>query len=180
MPDNSNLLPSDDAEERFPEPRSQGVILLVEDREDDVLFTRRAFEKANLLNPLQVVPNGEEAIAYLKGEGKYSERDEFPLPALVLLDLQMPRKNGFEVLKWIREQPDFRALRVVVLTTSDRIQDVNRAYQLGANSFLVKPVDFSNFVELTQSIKGYWLWLSEEPEVSRPLRFKKTKGPQTS
>src|SRR5947208_17166337 len=158
----------------------RAVILLAEDNEDHILLIRRAFTKALIANPFYVVRNGEEAIAYFKGEGRFANRAEYPLPSLLLLDLRMPRKDGYEVLQWIRSHPGVRKLRIVVLTTSDDIQDVNRAYQLGANSFLVKPVDFSNFVELTQSIKGYWLWLSEEPEVSRPLRFKKTKGPQTS
>ena len=157
------------------DPRTDGVILLAEDQEDEVALIRRAFIKANLLNPLQVVPNGEEAIAYLQGEGKYSRRDEFPLPSLVLLDLKMPRKNGFEVLEWIRQQPGLRALRVVVLTSSDHIPDVNRAYQLGANSFLVKPVDFPHFVEMTDALKGYWIWMNKEPQITRMPQRKPDK-----
>src|SRR6266704_2300137 len=147
---------------------TQGVILLAEDREDEVVLLRRAFAEANFVNPLQVVSNGEEAIAYLQGEGKYANRDEYPLPSLVLLDLKMPRKDGFEVLQWINHQPHLRGLRVVVLTASDSIRDVNRAYQLGANSFLVKPVDFAHFVEVTQALKGYWVWMSQEPDAFRP------------
>ena len=163
-----NLRPSD-------YEAAEAVILLAEDREDEVMLMRRAFTKANFLNPLHVVSNGEEAIAYLQGEGKYANRDEYPLPSLLLLDLKMPRKNGFEVLQWIREQPGLSALRVVVLTASDEIRDVNRAYQLGANSFLVKPVDFAHFVEVTQALKGYWLWMSKEPEISRPRAIDKAK-----
>ncbi len=147
----------------------QSVILLAEDSENDVLLTRRAFARANLLNPLQVVRDGVEAIAYLKGEGPYANRAEYPLPDLLLLDLKMPRKDGFEVMRWIREQPGLRALRIVVLTSSDKIRDVNRAYQLGANSFLVKPVDFEHFVEVSQALKGYWLWMSKAPDISRPV-----------
>ncbi len=150
------------------EKAEQGVILLAEDREDEVMLLRRAFAEAGFLNPLQVVPNGEEAIHYLEGEGKFANRHEYPLPALVLLDLKMPRKDGFEVLQWIRQQPGLSTLRVVVLTASDAIRDVNRAYQLGANSFLVKPVDFPHFVEMTQALKGHWIWTSEEPETARP------------
>ena len=111
----------------------QELILLAEDREDEVLLTRRAFREANVLNPMQVVPDGEEAIAYLEGKGKYANREEYPLPGLLLLDLKMPRKDGFEGLERIRHQPDLKAWRVVVLTASDHIADVNRAYQLGAN-----------------------------------------------
>lgn len=148
------------------------VILLAEDNEDHALLTRRAFKQAGLLNPLYVVQDGEEAIAYLKGEGKFSNRSEYPLPTLLLLDLKMPRKNGFEVLEWLRGQPNLAPLRVVVLTTSDQIHDVNRAYQLGANSFLTKPVDFRDFVQLSSAIKGYWLWLSRTPEIERPGEVK--------
>jgi CheY-like chemotaxis protein len=120
------------------------------------------------------VENGEQAIAYLKGEGKYASREEYPLPSLLLLDLKMPRKNGFDVLEWIRQQPGLGSLRVVVLTSSDEIRDVNRAYQLGANSFLVKPLDFSEFVRMTEALKGYWIWLSRAPEISRlPREAKK-------
>ena len=144
------------------------VILLAEDNEDHIMLTRRAFKMAGLLNPVVVVRDGEEAIAYLTGEGKFANRFEYPLPTLLLLDLKMPRKNGFEVLEWLRGKTELSALRVVVLTTSDRIQDVNRAYQLGANSFLTKPVDFRDFVQLSAAIKGYWLWMSRAPEVERP------------
>jgi len=146
---------------------SQGLILLAEDREDEVLLIRRAFREANFVNPLRVVPDGEEAIAYLEGKGKYANREEYPIPALLLLDLKIPRKDGFEVLDWIRHHPQLSALRVVVLTASDHISDVNRAYQLGANSFLVKPVDFDDFVEMTQALRCYWMW-SQEPQIFRP------------
>jgi len=145
-----------------------GVILLAEDNEVDVLLTRRAFAKAGLLNPLHVVSDGQEAIDYLSGVGKYSDRAEYPLPVLLLLDLKMPKKNGLEVLRWVREQPGLRALRVIVLSTSDLFLDVNRAYQLGANSYLVKPVEFDHFVRISETLKGYWLWMSKAPEISRP------------
>ena len=144
------------------------LILLAEDNEDHVLLIRRAFRQSGLLNPLHVVGDGEQVIAYLKGEGGYANRAEYPLPCLLLLDLKMPNKNGFEVLEWVRSQPAFSGLRVVVLTTSGDTRDINRAYQLGANSFLTKPVDFRDFVQLTTAIKGYWLWLSRAPEVERP------------
>src|SRR6266850_4379035 len=116
----------------------QAVILLAEDREDDIVLVRRAFAKAYVLNPLQIVRDGEELVAYLKGEGKYANRAEYPLPDLLLLDLKMPRMDGFQVLEWIRQQPGLSNLRVVVLTSSENMRDVNRAYQLGANSFMVK------------------------------------------
>src|SRR5882757_2445361 len=109
------------------------VILLAEDEKCCVLLIRRAFEQAHIPNPLHVVWNGQEAIAYLKGEGKYSNREEYPLPDLLLLDLKMPRVNGFAVLQWIRAQPGVAPLRVLVLASHDQIRDVNEAYKLGAN-----------------------------------------------
>ena len=148
---------------------SYDVILLAEDNEDHALLTRRAFKQAGLVNPLFVVQDGEETIAYLNGDGRFANRSEYPLPTLLLLDLKMPKRNGFEVLEWLRGQPSLAALRVVVLTTSDQIHDVNRAYQLGANSFLTKPVDFRDFVQLSSAIKGYWLWMSRAPELERPV-----------
>jgi CheY-like chemotaxis protein len=151
----------------------QALILVVEDLEDDAILIRRAFRKGNVLNPLHIVRSGEEAIAYLKGEGQYSNRSEYPLPDLVLLDLKLPGKDGYDVLRWIREQPSLSALRIVVLTSSNQIRDVNMAYQLGANSFLVKPVDFDDFVAVAKAISGYWIWVSQAPEVSRPSRGSK-------
>jgi CheY-like chemotaxis protein len=146
----------------------EAVILLVEDREDDIILIRKAFQEARLLNPLQIVRNGEEAIDYLNGTGRYRNRPEYPLPELILLDLKMPRIDGFEVLRWVRAQPTLKALRIVVLTSSDQIHDVTLAYQLGANSFLVKPLSFVDFVQTSKVLKGYWLWLSKGPEASRP------------
>ncbi len=143
------------------------LFLVVEDNKDDVLLLRRAFQKAKVLNPVHVVSGGEEAIAYLSGTGKYANRVEFPLPSLVLLDIKMPRIDGFEVLRWIRAQPGLSTLRVIMLTSSDEVHDMNTAYQLGANSFLIKPVDFERFVEISQALAGYWLWMDRAPEVSR-------------
>ena len=144
------------------------LILIAEDHEDDVLLIRRSLERANVFNPIQVVHNGEETMAYLRGEGRFSNRAEYPLPALLLLDLKMPRKDGFEVLRWIRQQPTLKALRVVVLTSSEDIRDVNRAYESGANSFLVKPMDFENSVEIAKFLKDYWLRTDKAPSLSRP------------
>src|SRR6185503_19329803 len=104
----------------------------------------------------------------LKGEGKYSNRDEYPLPDIFLLDLKMPRINGFEVLKWVRSQPNLSALRTLVLTSSDQNRDVNEAYQLGANSFLVKPFDFEDFTKLSEKILYFWFKASRAPEAFRP------------
>src|SRR2546421_11190174 len=153
-----------------------GVILLAEDLENDILLIRRAFERGKLINPLFVVRDGDETICYLKCVGKYSNRAEYPLPDLLLLDLKMPGTDGFEVLRWLRAQPSFRNLLTVVLTASDQIRDVNLAYQLGANSFLVKPLDFDNFVETCRIIKDYWLNLNRTPEISRPASGKSSRA----
>jgi CheY-like chemotaxis protein len=152
------------------------VILLAEDEEDDVLLIQRAFSKASISNPVHVVWNGQEVISYLRGDGKYSNRDEYPLPELLLLDLKMPRVNGFEVLRWIRQQPGLAPLRVLVLTSSDQIRDVNEAYRLGANSFLVKPLDFEDFSQLGVLIREFWLKVSKVPETFRPP--KKPSNPE--
>jgi CheY-like chemotaxis protein len=146
----------------FDEP----AILLAEDREDDVVLIRRAFARVNFLTPLLVVKNGEEAISYFKGEPPYNERAKYPLPVLLLLDLKMPRKDGFEVLRWIRQQRALDTLRVLVLTSSAASRDVNLAYQLGANSFLVKPSDFNDLVQLTKFIDGFWLQFNKTMEHS--------------
>jgi CheY-like chemotaxis protein len=154
----------------MPEYPERSVILLAEDLEADVLLMKRAFKKARIVNPLQVVRDGEQVLAYLRGEGDYGNRDEYPLPSLLLLDLKMPRMNGFEVLSWVRAQPNFSSLRVVVLTASRELQDVNKAYQLGANTFLVKPTDFDQLVVMMQALQGFWIWMSKEPEIQRPSR----------
>ena len=146
------------------------VILLAEDEEDYVVLIRNAFSQARIPNPLHVVENGEEVIAYLQGNGKYANRVEFPLPDLLLLDLKMPRVDGFEVLHWIRKQPSLSTLRVLVLTSSEQIREVNQAYQLGANSFMVKPQDFQDLKQLSTLILDYWLKASRSPEIIRPQR----------
>lgn len=145
------------------------VILLVEDREDDVYIIRKAFFTSGLNNPLYVVNDGEQAVAYLMGDAPYSNRSEYPLPDIILLDLKMPRLDGFEVLTWIRKQPGIRGLPVIVLTSSEDLRDVNRAYALGANSFLVKPLDFENSLSLLRMVEKYWIRSCKLPEGSRPL-----------
>jgi len=146
------------------------VILVVEDREDDILLIQKAFERAGLQNPAHFVRSGDEAVAYLSGEWKYRNRAEYPLPVLVLLDLKLPGMDGFEVLAWIRRQEGLRATPVVVLTSSSALSDVNRAYQLGANSFFVKELEFENSVELSRLLQNYWLAKVRTPQTSRPNR----------
>lgn len=140
-------------------------ILLVEDNPDDILMIQRAFRKANLVTPLQVVSDGDAAVLYLSGGGPYNDRERYPLPVLMLLDLKLPRKSGFEVLEWLRQQPGLKRLLVVVLTSSQENIDINRAYELGANSYLVKPVGFAALLELVKNLNLYWFLLSQKPEV---------------
>jgi CheY-like chemotaxis protein len=132
------------------------TILLVEDEEGDVFFMRQAMQKAGVLNPLQVASDGRQAIDYLKGAGKFANREEFPLPCLVLLDLKLPRVMGLDVLKWIREQPGVATI-VVILTSSKEEADIATAYRLGANGYLVKPSDVSELIDMAKSIKDFWL-----------------------
>jgi CheY-like chemotaxis protein len=140
-------------------------ILLVEDDPNDIILIKRAFEKASITNPLPVVEDGEEAISYFAGKGPYSDRVKYPLPILLLLDLKLPRKSGHEVLEWLRRQPMLKRLPVVVLTSSQQDSDINRAYDLGANSYLVKPVTFDTLVEMMKTLNFYWLLLNENPIV---------------
>lgn len=142
------------------------TILLAEDDENDVMLIKRAFSKSHVVNPIACVANGEEAVAYLSGQGGYADRGAHPLPFMMLLDLKLPRLSGHEVLKWLRAQNNgLKRLPVVVLTSSREPADINRAYELGANSYLVKPVVFEEFTALLKQLQVYWLMLSEHPEV---------------
>jgi CheY-like chemotaxis protein len=144
------------------------LILLADDDDNDIELLRRAFAKADIRNPIEVVRDGDEAVAYLKGEGKFSDRVKYPLPALMLLDLNMPRRDGFQVLDWIRRRPEFNALRVIDLTVSRDIYDVTRAYRYGANSFFVKSMDSQTFAQLVEGIRGYWLSTGLLSQITRP------------
>lgn len=143
-----------------------GSLLLVEDNADDVLLLRRAFMKVNVCNPLQIVSDAESAIAYLSGQEPYADPAVNPRPVLMLLDLKLPGKSGHDVLAWVRQQPALRRLPVVVLTSSREACDVNRAYELGVNSYLVKPATLDGLMDLTRNLVRYWLELNELPEVA--------------
>ena len=144
----------------------RGAVMLVEDDPNDVALTELAFERARFGNPLQVVSDGEQAIAYLDAKAPYTDRGRFPIPILVLLDLKLPRRSGFEVLAWIRSTPILRRLPVVVLTSSAQSPDIDRAYDAGANSYLVKPVAFENLLGLVQTLGLYWITTNEGPVVA--------------
>ena len=130
-------------------------ILLVEDRAIDIDLTRRAFERRKVINPLQVARDGEEAIAFFDRW----EAGE-PLPICILLDLRMPKMNGLEVLRRLKSHPKFSTIPVVVLTTSNEDNDIEEAYKLGCNSYIVKPVDFDKFVDVAAKIEVYWCSLN--------------------
>ena len=138
-------------------------ILLVEDNPDDVELTRLAFAEAGEPHRLHVVSDGAEAVDYLLARGRHADREGADLPALVLLDLNLPKLNGREVLQAIRAEPATRSLPVVVLTTSAEPFDVDKVYALGANSYIQKPVDFERFVDVVREIGLYWLALNQPP-----------------
>ena len=141
------------------------TILLVEDNPVDVLLMQRAFRHETFANTsLQIVRDGDAAVFYLNGDGEYSDRDRYPLPAIILLDLKLPRRSGHEVLVWLKQQPELKRLPVVMLTSSRQTPDVKRAYDLGVNSYLVKPVGFASLLEMMQSFNEYWLNYTELPE----------------
>lgn len=148
----------------------KGPILLVEDSEDDILLIRRAFAVADTDHPLVAVKRAKEAIAYLKGLAPYGNHLEHPFPSLVLLDLKLPDGSGFDLLKWIRERPECADLPVVVLTASTEIHDANLAYRLGADSFLVKPLDFQNVVGLSHIMNGRWSVARQKTRSHRPAK----------
>jgi CheY-like chemotaxis protein len=136
---------------------SSHTLLLVEDNEDDVFLMKRALRAAGIDNPLRVAEDGQAAIDYLAGHGDHADRDRSPLPSIVFLDLKLPYKSGHEVLEWIRSQPQFETLVVIVLTSSNERIDLDRAYKLGANSFVVKPPTATLLVKLAESFKQWWL-----------------------
>lgn len=141
------------------------TILQVEDDPNDVFLLEHAMTQAGVTNPIQVATDGQQAIDYLQGVGKYGDRESFPLPCLVLLDLKLPYVMGLSVLKWIRQQPGV-PLVVVMLTASAEDEDVATAYRLGANAFLTKPSQASKLVDMAKAIKSFWLTHNTLPQKS--------------
>ncbi len=139
------------------------IILLVEDNPDDVMLTLRAFEKSKIKNKVIIVGDGEEALDYLFCKGTYKLRNPFDYPSVILLDLKLPKIDGFEVLKAIRADEATKLLPVVILTCSREEQDVLNGYKLGVNSYIRKPVDFEKFFEAIQTLGLYWLLMNEPP-----------------
>ena len=133
------------------------AILLADDSEDDEILFRRAVRLSGLANPVIVVRDGDATIEYLKGEGAYIDREKYPLPKVLMLDLKMPKKNGFDVLHWVKAQPQLKDMLVVVLTCSERPEDLQRSETLGADSVMAKPCQARDLNKLAQEFPGYWI-----------------------
>jgi CheY-like chemotaxis protein len=140
------------------------TILMAEDDEEDRMLTKKAFDKNRLRNDLRFVEDGEELLDYLYRRGKYQEPASAPRPGIILLDLNMPRKDGREALALIKTDPTLRRIPVVVMTTSEAAQDIARAYDLGANSYITKPVTFESLVRVVKALDEYWFEIVELPE----------------
>jgi two-component system response regulator len=140
------------------------IILLIEDNQDDIALTLRALGKWNMKNKVITIADGEEALEYLFCKGKYMGRNELEIPTLVLLDLNLPKVNGFEILKAIRENELTKLLPVVILTSSKEEQDIISGYKLGVNSYMQKPIDFERFFEAIKTLGVYWLEINETPD----------------
>ncbi len=156
---------------------SSRPILLVDDNEDDVFFMRRGLKNAAIGNPLFVAEHGQAAIDFLAGNGEFADRRQYPLPFLIFLDLKMPVKSGLEVLEWIRQQRALQGILILILSTSREESDVQRAYSLGANSYLVKPPNAALLTELLRLVKNYWI---DNPQIAIPSRRSSTPSAEVS
>jgi CheY-like chemotaxis protein len=141
------------------------TILLIEDEPTDDQLILRGFEKAKVLNPIVHLTNGDDALRYLAGRGEFTDRLKYPIPALILLDLKLPGLTGIQLLQWLHVQGELKRIPLVVLTADDRQDTVNAAYDLGANSYLVKPGNAADIVRMVKVIQSYWLALNEPPQL---------------
>ena len=139
------------------------TILLVEDDENDAMLLRMAFERNDIANPVQWARDGLEAVAYLNGEGMYADREKYPFPEVLLVDLKMPRMTGLELLAWINEHPEFRIIPTIVMTSSRQELDIEKAYHLGANTYLTKPIAFDDLAKMVKLTHEYWA-MSAKPK----------------
>lgn len=144
------------------------TILVAEDTEDDALLLERALQRVGLQNPVQVVTDGEELLDYLRGEGRYADRDVYPLPRMLFTDLKMPRVDGFEVLAWIQEHPECAVVPTIVFSNSSNPQDIQRAYELGAHAYLVKPSEVSRLEEMLRVTYEFWATCAKPPLAKTP------------
>jgi len=148
---------------------SNYTILLVEDDENDATLMKMAFEKNKILNPVQWVRDGLEAVAYLNGDGDYADRSKYPFPEVLLLDLKMPRMSGMELLAWIAEHPDFKIIPTIIMTSSRQEPDIEKAYKLGANTYMTKPCSLDELAQMVKVTHEYWA-MSVKPKA----RFRKS------
>jgi CheY-like chemotaxis protein len=164
-----------------PADNQEFTVLLVEDDLNDIFLVKRAFKKAQIKNPLQVVTDGSEAVEYLRGAGKYGDRQAYPLPKLVVMDIKMPRKTGFEVLEWVKGQSNWlRRIPIIIVSSSDYAADINRAYELGANAYMVKPMDYRAVEHLFESITHYWGLECAKPELETACHSLDAPGSRSS
>jgi CheY-like chemotaxis protein len=157
-------------------------VLYVEDEEDDVFLLRHAFKEAGVANPLLSVPDGEAALEYLSGTGEYANRADHLVPLLLLLDINMPKVSGLEVLKWLRAQPNLRTLPTLILSSSAQDSDIRQAYELGANGYLVKPSALDQLLVLARAIRDFWLIHNHAPQLPRGLEASRAaaRGPSAN
>ncbi|MGZ4964062.1 MAG: response regulator [Limisphaerales bacterium] len=144
------------------------LILVVEDDDSDFFLLERAFRKNKIENPIVRVKDGLEGLHYLQGSGDYTDREKFPFPDVIILDLKTPRMSGLELLAWIREHPECRVIPTVIMSSSQQDVDVSKAYELGANTYFVKPTTFEDLIQLTRTIQDYWRRGSRPGVSSRP------------
>jgi len=142
------------------------TILLVEDDDNDATLVQMAFKKNAILNPVQWAKDGLEAVAYLNGDGAFANRQLYPFPEVLILDLKMPRMGGLELLAWIRDHPEYRVIPTIIMTSSRMDADIEKAYNLGANTYMVKPASFDELARMVKSAHEYWS-LSVKPKPKR-------------
>jgi CheY-like chemotaxis protein len=146
--------------------RRSCTILIVDDDENDIFFVKRAFTEINVHCTFQVLKNGQQVVDYLLGDGEYSNREKYPLPMMILMDLKMPIMDGFEVLAWLRGRPGIKVIPTIVFSSSDLAEDITRAYELGANSFMTKSVTYDGLLLKLQTLSHYWLEHCKHPIVA--------------
>lgn len=154
----------------------QHTILMVDSDQDMAHFIMLALQRVGVITPVQMVGTAEEAIDYLKGDGEYQDRESFPLPLLLLLELKLPGMSGLEFLGWLRQEPVLNRAPVIVLTRPGPESEIERAYELGCNSFLVKPASFNTLLVMMQALVQYWLGLNLPPQLASPTFACEPKG----
>jgi len=156
------------------------LILMADDDEDDILLTQKALEKGKLLNTLYSVRDGEELLDYLLHRGAFTDVENAPRPGIILLDLNMPKKDGREALKEIKSHPDLQDIPIVVFTTSKAEEDIYRSYRLGVNSFITKPVTFDSLIDVMQALGKYWFEIVTLPTETKKVSYGETADESTS